>query len=40
MQVGSETEAILMLDTKHPTMEGGTGETFDWSVAKAAQEQR
>mmetsp|Transcript_43383 Transcript_43383/g.98716 ORF Transcript_43383/g.98716 Transcript_43383/m.98716 type:complete len:542 (+) Transcript_43383:136-1761(+) len=39
-KVGTEAEAILMLDTKHPTMEGGCGETFDWKVAAAATAAR
>jgi len=39
-KVGGEKEALLMLDTKHPAMEGGTGETFDWSVAKGSQDRR
>lgn len=30
-----EVEAI-MLDTKHNTLRGGTGHTFDWSVAQHA----
>lgn len=26
----------VMLDTKHKSLRGGTGETFDWSIAKDA----
>ena len=29
---GQEDEALLLLDTKHPAMTGGTGLTFDWQV--------
>jgi hypothetical protein len=30
----------MMLDTKHPLMEGGCGQTFDWTVAKECQQAR
>ena len=35
-----EHEALMMLDTKHPLMEGGCGQTFDWTVAKECQDAR
>lgn len=37
---GAETEALLLLDTKHPAMTGGTGIVFDWQIAKAVQKAR
>ena len=37
---GDEREALLLLDTKHPAMTGGTGITFDWQVARAVQAAR
>ncbi|MCX2726737.1 phosphoribosylanthranilate isomerase [Thermomicrobium sp. 4228-Ro] len=32
---GEPTPYAVVLDTYHPRMAGGTGETFDWSVAAA-----
>lgn len=37
---GSELDALLLLDTKHPAMTGGTGITFDWKIAAQVQEAR
>jgi len=37
---GGEEDALLLLDTKHPAMTGGTGITFDWKIAKEIQEAR
>mmetsp|Transcript_20069 Transcript_20069/g.29460 ORF Transcript_20069/g.29460 Transcript_20069/m.29460 type:complete len:177 (-) Transcript_20069:228-758(-) len=37
---GDEHEALLLLDTKHPAMTGGTGLTFDWNIAKNVQAAR
>lgn len=32
----AETAEIVLLDTFHPSARGGTGETFDWTLAAAA----
>lgn len=39
-KAGGANEALLMLDTKHPDMEGGTGEAFEWSIAAGVQATR